>query len=344
MSSGAGSARGILYLFWNEFQGALEEELRSSGAKPTTHPFGFEIALAEGEAPPQAAFARQVLADPIILNNESIRQIAEKLHEIVPDNLTEWQFHSFTTLERGGERRAELVAEAVREILKKRRGRTLKALKREGREGGLLQHVVTGAEQSVISFVSAERRAELGDLVCPFAEGRVAIDPDPRPPARAYLKLVEAMKLFGVEIQPQETVADLGCTPGSWAWIALNLGATVTGVDRSAPEPSVMHHPRFEFKSGDAFKFVPAGPVDWLLCDVIAEPARTLSLLEEWLSAGRMRSFCVTMKFKGEKRGAEIQKMRALLRERSSRWILRHLENNGNEVTAIGSAIAERKP
>ena len=40
---------------------------------------------------------------------------------------------------------------------------------------------------------------------------------------------------------------------------------------------------------GDAFKFVPEAPVDWLLCDVIAAPERSVALVLDWVRQRRCR-------------------------------------------------------
>ena len=42
-----------------------------------------------------------------------------------------------------------------------------------------------------------------------------------------------------------------------------------------------MRSPQVQFRPGDAFRFQPPRPVDWLLCDVIAAPERTAALLLE---------------------------------------------------------------
>lgn len=39
--------------------------------------------------------------------------------------------------------------------------------------------------------------------------------------------------------------------------------------------------------------------MDWLLCDVIAAPARSIGLVLEWVRQRRCRRFVVTIKFKG---------------------------------------------
>ena len=76
--------------------------------------------------------------------------------------------------------------------------------------------------------------------------------------------------------------------------------------------------------------------MDWLVSDIVSTPDRTLALLENWLEQKWMKQFCVTMKFKGDERAVLIDKLRQLLSEQTQNFWIRHLENNKNEVTAIG--------
>ncbi len=59
-----------------------------------------------------------------------------------------------------------------------------------------------------------------------------------------------------------------------------------------------MRNRQVTFLPGDAFKFEPPEPVDWLLCDVVAPAERTAELLLTWLAHGWCRHFVVTLKLK----------------------------------------------
>ena len=66
--------------------------------------------------------------------------------------------------------------------------------------------------------------------------------------------------------------------PGGWAYSALRRGARVTAVDRAPLLPPAGGHPNLTTVLGNAFTFTPpARPVDWLLCDVICEPPRSVA-------------------------------------------------------------------
>jgi hypothetical protein len=55
-----------------------------------------------------------------------------------------------------------------------------------------------------------------------------------------------------------------------------------------------MRHPHLVFHQGNAFTFQPDQPVDWLLCDVIAAPSRSIELLMKWVRQRWARRFVVT--------------------------------------------------
>lgn len=98
--------------------------------------------------------------------------------------------------------------------------------------------------------------------------------------------------------------------------------------------------------------------VDWLLCDVVTSPERTLSLVKDWLGPpASCGGFCVTIKFReGEARERErerengegpfqgpflpcLQGLKAMLAERWGEleecW-LRRLDHNRHEVSLFG--------
>jgi 23S rRNA (cytidine2498-2'-O)-methyltransferase len=102
-----------------------------------------------------------------------------------------------------------------------------------------------------------------------------------------------------------------------------------------------MAHPRLTFVRGDAFRYEPSETVDWLLCDVIAFPARSFELLQTWLGRGWCRWFCVTLKFKGADDYPKLEDFKAWLTASGAEFDLRRLTSNKNEVMAFGRMKAE---
>lgn len=118
---------------------------------------------------------------------------------------------------------------------------------------------------------------------------------DPRAPSRSYLKAEEAFAVLGAGPAEGETVVDLGAAPGGWSFSAAKRGARVLAVDNGPLKGGALGHPLIEHRTEDAFKLAPFA-ADWLLCDMIEEPARVLELAVRWRAAGARR-LVVNLKF-----------------------------------------------
>jgi 23S rRNA (cytidine2498-2'-O)-methyltransferase len=240
-------------------------------------------------------------------------------------------------------RRVALIEAALLTLLKKKQRRLLRTRVVDpaapfGRDEQLFEVALCSPEAGYASAVSAPQRRAWRHVLSRFPGGKALPPEDKRPPARAHLKLSEALWHLGRAPAAGESCVDLGSAPGSWAWVALQGGAAVTAVDRSPLRGDLMGHPRLTFARGDAFKFAPEAPVDWLVCDVIAFPERSIALLDRWLSEGWCRRFVVTLKFKGEADYPKVDACKAMLLGHGARFGLRQLYNNKNEVTVYGAA------
>jgi 23S rRNA (cytidine2498-2'-O)-methyltransferase len=132
----------------------------------------------------------------------------------------------------------------------------------------------------------------------PFPRGECRFEEDRQgPPSRAYLKLWEALTLWDAWPGPGESCIDLGAAPGGWTWALARLGARVTAVDKAPLDRLVADMPGVGCLQESAFGLAPR-EVDWLVCDVVAYPARLLTLVQRWMGAAR-RIVC-TVKFQGE--------------------------------------------
>src|SRR6185436_295024 len=89
--------------------------------------------------------------------------------------------------------------------------------------------------------------------------------------------------------------------------------ASVLAIDRAPLEPPAAGHPRLTTRTGDAFSYRPSTAVDWLLCDVIARPERTLELCEAWMRARLCRRLVATVKLKGRADDPIIETIRRRL-------------------------------
>jgi len=342
-----------------EFSRRLLAELRA------VHPGGTHAELAPGllssELPPEElarepvlAFAQQVLPAAVPLAAPSVSAWARaatglllpRLEARAPD--TPWRLHLLRVGDpdtQPGARRAALVEQALLAELKERRRRVLRervpnpAWPRKPGEA-IAQVALQTQDAGWFSFADGDEARRLRRVLSRLPGGECPVPEDRRPPARAYRKLLEVEARWARPIAAGETCADLGAAPGSWTWVALERGARVSAVDRAPLRADLMAHPALTFVKGDAFRWLPEAPVDWLLCDVIAEPARSVALLAHWLEAGACRRFVVTVKLKGEGDGGALAELKARLQGAGGEFVVRRLDANRNEVTAWGERPA----
>lgn len=295
-----------------------------------------------------ASFAGQMLPGSMPLAAPSISKWAqltgERLIEALRDHEGPWRLHVFAVASPEasvGQARCRLIDEAIVELLRKKQRRLLRTRVSEDErpwatDEALVQLGLTTPSEGFFSAVLAPERERLRRTLSRFPGGIVEIPPDRAAPSRAFAKLAEAEIRLGRRIAAGETCVDLGASPGSWTYLALARGARVTAVDRSPLRDDFMTHPRLTFIRGDAFRYEPVEPVDWLLCDVIAYPERSFELLESWLARGWCRQFCVTIKFKGQDEYPKLESFKAGLARSGADFDLRRLCANKNEATAFG--------
>ncbi|GMO31662.1 MAG: SAM-dependent methyltransferase [Termitinemataceae bacterium] len=166
----------------------------------------------------------------------------------------------------------------------------------------------------------------------PFPRGEIEFVADHiEAPSRAYLKLYEALTLFG-RPPPGASCFDAGASPGGWTWVLANLGCNVTACDRALIDERLLLRPNVNFLKHDAFTLKPQdiGKIDWLFSDVICYPNRLFSWIEKWLESGLCSNFVCTIKMQGECDFKTVRSFAAI--EGSS---LLHLHHNKHELTWI---------
>lgn len=159
-------------------------------------------------------------------------------------------------------------------------------------------------------------------------------------PSSAYRKLLEAISC--ANLYPPRRVVDLGAAPGGWTAALRILGCSVSAVDRSdlAPHLANGDDPDLRFARGDAFTFAPEEPVDMMVSDVIAAPARAAELLETWCGKRLADRVVVTIKFRGDDAADHARATRSA-RETAERHgyecRVKHFFNNRHEVTLLAA-------
>jgi 23S rRNA (cytidine2498-2'-O)-methyltransferase len=307
-----------------------------------------EVDRAELPATPIVVFASQCLPNAVAIEAGSIaiwvQAVGPRIIEALSEHSGPWRLHVFGVYRPEGAvgpRRATLIENGIVELFRKKQRRLLKS-QTPGTElfaGGeaLVQIALVTPSFGFSSICLPETLEPLRRCVSPFFGGIVDVPPDRRAPSRAFAKLLEAEIRLGRGIAPGDTCVDLGSSPGSWAYVALRRGAKVIAVDRSPLRADLMKYPSLEFVRGDAFRFRPSAPVDWLLCDVIAFPERVFELLKLWLTERWCRQFCVTIKFRGTDDYAKLEPIKSWLAASRADFQLRRLTSNKNEVTAMGT-------
>lgn len=254
-----------------------------------------------------------------------------------------WRLHVFGVYRSDGpvgRRRCELIRESILSHLRKKQRRLLRTLSADDgpwqADEAFVQVALIKPASGFFSLIDPRERFQYRRLLAPFCGGIAEVPPDKRAPSRAFAKLLEAEMRLGRRIEPGETCVDLGSSPGSWAYVVVNRGASVVAVDRSPLRADLMASPAVEFVRGDAFGYRPPKSVDWLLCDVIAPPQRIIELLQTWVARRWCRRFCVTVKFRGAADYPLLQPLKQWLGGEKVEFILRRLTNNKNEVTVAG--------
>jgi len=150
------------------------------------------------------------------------------------------------------------------------------------------------------------------------------------PPSRAYLKLWEALSLWGEFPKAGDTCMDVGSCPGGWTYVLQSLGAKVISVDKAPLAPHIARLPGIQFLQQSAFALDPKtfDTIDWLVSDIICYPDRLLNLIETWLESGKAKRMICTVKLQGEPDWSSINKLAAIPQAR-----VLHLSQNKHELT-----------
>lgn len=350
-----------LFLSAPEMGKFLREELARIFPGAQIEPVG--DALISAKPSPEAAFgpvvfSRQCLPSARSFAVPSIRIAAETLVTDLIGRLPEggpWRLHIEPCFgsEDAGRHRCQLIREAVIAQLRQRRRSLLRGL--DGAKApvnaphtevppkpfsaveSFVQLLLTSPEAGFLSVLPAPGPSQFAGAVSPFPKGDVPIAVDKAAPSRAFAKLAETELRMGRFIAAGETCVDLGASPGSWTYMPVQRGARVIAVDRSPLRDDLMRSPLVTFHQGDAFKFAPPAPVDWLLCDVIAAPERSIGLVLDWIRERRCRQFVVTVKFKGYDEYAKLDVLKRELPAIAASFQVLHLCANKNEACVFGT-------
>ncbi|TCP93544.1 23S rRNA (cytidine2498-2'-O)-methyltransferase [Cricetibacter osteomyelitidis] len=166
-------------------------------------------------------------------------------------------------------------------------------------------------------------------------------------PSRSTLKLEEAILTFIPAEQERQRLnenmygVDLGACPGGWTYQLVKRGLFVYAVDHGKMAASLHDTGRIEHCPEDGFKFQPPKrrKIDWLVCDMVEQPSRIVSLIAKWLVNGWCRETIFNLKLPMKKRYLEVQQcLQQLADEVSSNGLkfriqAKHLYHDREEIT-----------
>lgn len=130
-------------------------------------------------------------------------------------------------------------------------------------------------------------------------------------PSRSALKLEEAFLTLLDEderqrlLRPGMSAADLGAAPGGWTWVLQRAGLHVTAVDNGPLREHVLAAGAVEHLREDGFRWQPARPLDWMVCDMVEQPRRVASRMATWFREGWCRQAVFNLKLPMKKRWLE---------------------------------------
>jgi 23S rRNA (cytidine2498-2'-O)-methyltransferase len=170
-------------------------------------------------------------------------------------------------------------------------------------------------------------------------------------PSRSYLKLAEAFEIFLSKDEQKKWLkaglhaVDLGAAPGGWTWQLVQRQLKVIAVDNGPLKGVAANHPAIKHLRQDGFRYRPSKPVDWLVCDMVEQPAKVAALMAEWIVSGATSRAIFNLKLPMKKRVESLENalgsIRTTLNAKGIRYRLeaKQLYHDREEVTVFLAKI-----
>ncbi|MBD9367370.1 23S rRNA (cytidine(2498)-2'-O)-methyltransferase RlmM [Xanthomonas sp. XNM01] len=180
----------------------------------------------------------------------------------------------------------------------------------------------------------------------PLPQGIPRLKLLPEAPSRSALKLEEALMTM---LEPGErerlmragmTAADLGAAPGGWTWVLTRQHLRVSSIDNGPLRQHVLDTGLVEHLRADGFRWRPASPLDWMVCDMVEQPVRVASRMAEWFREGWCRHAIFNLKLPMKKRWQETRLCLDLFEREAGRRLTvraRQLYHDREEITVLAS-------
>ncbi len=157
--------------------------------------------------------------------------------------------------------------------------------------------------------------------------------------SRAWLKLDEAIRVFGIPLEAGQRAIELGASPGGACQRLLEAGLHVVGVDPALVDPVVAARPRFtqwHMRARDVplERFLGC---DWLVADMNIDPTSTLEAIGRVATARgvRLTGILATLKIPDWSRAAELSGWLDTIRSWGYEPRARQLSTSGREVCVV---------
>jgi len=166
-------------------------------------------------------------------------------------------------------------------------------------------------------------------------------------PSRSALKLDEALQTLvsGEErerlLKPGMRAADLGAAPGGWSWVLARQHLHVSAIDNGPLAASALATGLIDHIRADGFRWQPAQPLDWLVCDMVEQPRRVAARMAEWFAKGWCRHAIFNLKLPMKKRWDETQLCLDIVRAEAGKPLTlraRQLYHDREEITVAALA------
>jgi len=170
-------------------------------------------------------------------------------------------------------------------------------------------------------------------------------------PSRSFLKLAEAFEIFLTReeqkkwLKPGMHAVDLGAAPGGWTWQLVQRELKVIAVDNGPLKGVAANHPSIRHLRQDGFRFRPKQAVDWLVCDMVEQPAKVAALMADWVATGATTRAIFNLKLPMKKRvealDNALDSIRKVLDAKGIRYRLeaKQLYHDREEVTVFLARI-----
>lgn len=157
-------------------------------------------------------------------------------------------------------------------------------------------------------------------------------------PSRAWLKVEEAIRLYGLKMGEGDCALEVGAAPGGACYALLNRGVQVIGVDPAEMDPIVTQNSWFTHIKKPFQELTPreTAGVDWWLSDLNLAPGSVLSHLGRLLrESDKPKGLLLTLKIGKPDVVLEIAEHEKRVREWGYRTQVRLLPSHHTEVLLV---------